>query len=76
MLNLVPGQPLSHGGFRWAQTSRCAEAEALNLLATGKRFSLALCRTVDPEWKLASQFSLEGRKLAVSEGELLDLGLA
>jgi hypothetical protein len=35
---------------------------------------ISIRKNVDPDWKLASRFSAEGRQLAVDEGELIDCG--
>jgi len=47
---------------------------ARNLLLSGKSFSVQLCRELDTCWKLAEQFSGEGRQLAMQEGELIEIG--
>jgi len=75
VLGLAGGFPLNLGGFILSPRRPGDELIAIQVRDSGRSFSLAVQRDVDPLWRLASQFSSEGRALAVEEGELVDLPL-
>lgn len=72
VLELVGQQPLCYGGFRFAPRPG-DPALAVAVRDSGKSFSLAVQRELDPLWRMACSFSEGGRELAVAEGELIDL---
>jgi len=73
VLGLSPGHPLRLGGFLFSKRTPAGDALALQVRDSGRSFSMEIRRELDPSWRMASQFSLEGRNLAKEEGELVDL---
>jgi len=71
VLGLIGGFPLSLGGFplspRPLDVSRAVWARD-----SGRSFSLAIQRELDPAWRMAVGFQEGGRELAIAEGELID----
>lgn len=73
VLGLSTGHPLRLGGFLFAKRTLMGDAQARLVRDSGRSFSMEVRRELDPNWRMASQFSMEGRNLAKEEGELVDL---
>jgi hypothetical protein len=76
VLGLTPGFPLRLGGYILGPRPVSGKMvdEVANIRDSGRSFSMAIKLILDPLWRMAAGFSGEGRELAVSEGELVDLG--
>jgi len=75
VLGLIGGFPLAIGGFRFSPRPLDL-SPAVEVRDSGRSFSLAIQRELDPSWRMAAMFSKEGRNLAIAEGELVDRPLA
>jgi hypothetical protein len=74
VLGLIGGFPLKYGGFQLSPRPSDIR-QAIEVRDSGKSFSLAVQRELDPAWRMAVGFQEGGRELAVREGELVDLPL-
>ncbi|UHM27598.1 MAG: RNA-dependent RNA polymerase [Sanya ochthera mantis narnavirus 2] len=74
ILGLTGGFPLSVGGFILAPRPSDVTS-VVEVRDSGRSYSVAVQRELDPAWRMAVSFSEGGRELAVAEGELQDLPL-
>lgn len=74
VLGLIGGFPLSLGGFIFSPRPSDV-SPAIEARDSGRSFSLAIQRELDPSWRMAVGFQAGGRELAIAEGELVDLPL-
>jgi hypothetical protein len=73
-LDLIGGFPLRYGGFAFSPRPSDV-SPMIEVRDSGRSFSIAVQRELDPAWRMAVSFQERGRELAVTKGELVDLPL-
>jgi hypothetical protein len=75
VLDLTPGFPLAYGGYRWGKKTSDGLLQALKVRNSGKSVTAAITKELDPCWRLATRYSLQGKLASIQEGDLLDVGV-
>jgi len=73
-LTLVPGHPLSVGGYRFAKRTAAGDALAAQLMSSGRSFTMSLSKEADPCWASSVEMGQSDLDRLRRAGRLIDVG--